>query len=161
MSKLDLDAIEARAKAATPGPWTADTKYASGDFGLIVGGDLGFARDGVPDGTTWKVAYVCYDNGDRPEDEDRAWYDEEDAEFIAHAREDVPALIAELRRLREENRWIPVEERLPERRGVYLVYVPGHDYPIHSDYYDGDEFPRSRNKRTHWRPLPKPPEVGL
>ena len=73
---LDLDAIKARAEAATAGPWEADDSDADGvNVGWYVWSDF--------DETT--VA---------------PHLDHDDAEFIAHAREDVPALIAEVERLR-------------------------------------------------------------
>ncbi|MGN7133404.1 hypothetical protein ACTHQY_09035 [Rhodococcoides corynebacterioides] len=67
---LDLDAIEARADAATVGPWT-----------LIGGGEY----------VTGAGLLVAPDDGGVSSD---------DAEFIAHARTDVPVLVAEVRRLR-------------------------------------------------------------
>ncbi|WP_037161013.1 hypothetical protein [Rhodococcoides fascians] len=80
MSGLDLDAIEARAEATTEGPWCAITS-------------------GIPNGDHWYVcsaegeslAYISADDGIN---EDQR---EPDAEFIAHARTDVPALLAALR----------------------------------------------------------------
>ena len=83
MTAAELDAIEQRAHAATEGPWEAGT------------------GDGDPRPHVWTsrstgcVAHITYvvpnDYGDvRPDD----------AEFIAHARDDVPALLAEVRRLR-------------------------------------------------------------
>lgn len=71
--RIDLDAIEARATAATPGPWSVSVD------GITV-------ED--PDGRD-----VC-----------DAWQSDGDAAFIAHARADVPALIDELRALREVER---------------------------------------------------------
>lgn len=71
---LDLDAIAARADTATPGPWT----WLEGE---IRGGyDTGIQRPWVADSD-----------------------DDSDGEFIAHARTDVPALLAEVRRLRAAN----------------------------------------------------------
>lgn len=66
LKNIDIDTIEARANAATPGPW----KHKEGTlvwFGTILVSRSWFGReaDGVAD-----------------------------AEFIAHAREDIPALIA-------------------------------------------------------------------
>ncbi|MHB8406220.1 MAG: hypothetical protein ACYDCJ_12435 [Gammaproteobacteria bacterium] len=63
---LDLDAIEARANAATPGPWDTD-EYDGGLRSTVTAGPI---------------------------------TSDEDYDFIAHARTDVPALIAEVRRLR-------------------------------------------------------------
>lgn len=88
-AELDLDAIEARAEGAAPGPW------------MVIDPNEG---TGVPPG--WQVVNDAFLNppGD---DEDHAWVavelhtgDQADAEFIAHAREDIPALAAEVRRLR-------------------------------------------------------------
>ncbi len=69
---LALDAIEARATAATAGPWVSD-----GVEIWLTHGDIVIATlhpDRIP----------------------------EDAEFIGHSRMDVPALAAEVRRLRAE-----------------------------------------------------------
>jgi hypothetical protein len=79
---LDLDAIEARAEAATPGPWTTD------GWEIYQG-----TGDGAPDLMRW-VGETC-----RADDYDGS---RADAAFIAHAREDVPAMAAEIRRLRAE-----------------------------------------------------------
>jgi hypothetical protein len=83
MTADELDAIEAREKAATAGPWSALTGMlaysprliaSAGDECYIVQNDVagpGLINDTQPD-----------------------------LAFIAHAREDVPALVAEVRRLR-------------------------------------------------------------
>ena len=72
MTTPDLDAIRARAEAATEGPWEAEALE-----GNIV----------TPTQGTIVEVY--------------SWTDA-DAEFIAHAREDVPALLAEVEQLRAE-----------------------------------------------------------
>lgn len=72
-----LDAIEARASAATPGPWTADGAC------VVVAGDL-CDQVMIAHGWPWRR------NGERAPN----------AAFAAHARDDVPALVAEVRRLR-------------------------------------------------------------
>jgi hypothetical protein len=77
---LDLDAIEARAKAATPGPWRKQPR-------LSIDGSVeseAMGKGGVP------AMMVDIDS-----ERSRV-----DAEFIAHARKDVPDLVAEVRRLR-------------------------------------------------------------
>lgn len=75
----DLDAITARAAAATPGPWGTTTTWRDE---LVVtrpgGGEI--ATLGDPDDTQVHA----------------------DAAFISHARADVDALLAEVRRLRRE-----------------------------------------------------------
>ena len=72
---LDLDAIEARAEAATPGPWMEPRN------GLGLGWTI-FPKNSKG----WSIA-TC-DSGT-------------DADFIAASRTDVPALVAELRAARE------------------------------------------------------------
>ena len=75
----------------------------------------------------------------------------------------IAELRAELAELREANRWIPVEERLPEA-GVKAIATDGdhvdmalYDYNNEWDWWvpigNADE------EITHWRPLPTPPEV--
>jgi hypothetical protein len=96
--QLDLEAIKARAEAATEGPWQVDKPpYALGAY-TGGGGDCT-----VTVSTKLKWSSKC---GDEPE---RAgvfkkllvsWQSKQDAEFIAHARTDIPALIAEIERLR-------------------------------------------------------------
>lgn len=80
MSLLDVDAIEARANAATPGPWKL--------WGMTVMTD----RHGTGDVADCDdIAFTA--------DPDRGLRTF-NADFIAHAREDIPALVAEVRRLR-------------------------------------------------------------
>jgi hypothetical protein len=81
LTESELAAIEARAAKATEGPWV-----------------------NMPDGPFWgeiKTARLEGEGGwstiaEMPEADDR----EADFDFIAAAREDVPALVAEIRRLR-------------------------------------------------------------
>lgn len=74
MTEEQLQAIEARAEAATPGPWRAAPSARSGDEVVVAEGYI-------------TVAYLS----GRP-------VGERDARFIAAARADVPALVAEVRR---------------------------------------------------------------
>jgi hypothetical protein len=75
MTALDLDAIEQRANEATPGPWTAHAE------------DIFYPRDDEDRGPVSSLL-----GGGEPGHL-------ADAEFMAHARQDVPALVAEVRRL--------------------------------------------------------------
>jgi FtsZ-binding cell division protein ZapB len=77
---IDIDAIRRREQAATPGPWKAV------DFG---------------DDTDPRTAYGVWGK----DDDDLCIFEDvdtllADAEFIAHARQDIPALLAEIDRLR-------------------------------------------------------------
>lgn len=85
MTDDELAAIEARCEAATPGPWRH-----SGGYGYILG-DFG---------TSYKVAQLggtVANPGMIARDDS---YLKADTAFIANARTDVPALIAEVKRLR-------------------------------------------------------------
>lgn len=78
---LDLTAIRARAEAATPGPWRRD------------GNHLAKIR-GFDGDTVARIVYESNEEGFGPQNE-------ADATFIAHARTDIPALCAEVERLRD------------------------------------------------------------
>lgn len=84
-----LAAIEARVAAAKRAPWQA-FRFPGGCFaGRPIRGEylLFVSWDGE------SGAGVAYSDGS---------LDEGDAEFIAHARQDVPALVREVRRLRRQ-----------------------------------------------------------
>lgn len=78
MTDKELDAVLARAEAATPGPWHATNQ--------------------VRDDRVWQIEDVKHE--DEICDLDNDERAEHNARFIAHARTDVPALVAEVRRLR-------------------------------------------------------------
>lgn len=96
MTEERIFEIKARAKAATPGPWVADEHAFSVN--------LGYNQDHKrTHGYGCGNNFVCDLNDGEyheyyREDEQRA-----NADFIAHAREDVPALLEEVERLRAEN----------------------------------------------------------
>ena len=79
MDEAKLQEIEARANAATPGPWGADC--AEGMRSVLSGGGL-------------RALVVPWVSG--------ALLSQGDSAFIAAARTDVPALVAEARQLRAE-----------------------------------------------------------
>ena len=102
---LDLDAIEARANNATPGPWSLDYESCECNDGMCRDADyVGAvitpeqlpaaaevaARTGKPLGP-----YAYHRN-------EIADFTTADLEFITHARTDAPALVAEIRRLTAE-----------------------------------------------------------
>jgi len=140
VGELDLDAIEARAKAATQGPWEYDGCSVT-DWGVTASHTI--TMEWMPNG-----------RGDGTNERESP-----DGQFIAHAREDVPALIAELRKLREESRWIPVEERLPEDNVDILMWNDilaeiGH-YSLKSRSFVTHGY--CTQFATHWQPLPSRP----
>jgi len=81
---LDLDAIEARANAAPPGPWCVEgTSYDEDGEEVLSPWGLAVKSTGE---TLWSSGAGEYTHPNMPT-----------AQFIAAAREDVPALVAELR----------------------------------------------------------------
>ena len=61
--------------------------------------------------------------------------------------------------LREQPRWISVDERLPEKDGFYLVWGPPAIY-TETKWYDQGTLAQYFWKRdiTHWMPMPEPPK---
>ena len=108
---IDIDAIEMRVKAATPGPWTtgADKKWSDvfPPWALVINGTHPLIElESGPQGTA-------------------------DAEFIAHARTDVPALLAKVAELTAErdaalaavrDALAELEDRTAEARGAREDY---------------------------------------
>ena len=85
----DLEAIKARAAAATEGPWEWDDPTIGQHWSrpepwaTVVDDEV-------------NCGGYCYGGSSSPIKSDA------DGQFIAHAREDIPALVAEVERLREE-----------------------------------------------------------
>ena len=91
LSEEELRIIEERAAAATSEPWESFVEgrdHMSGDGFIRTGG----LDDSSPD------LYLSHDSPDRTGSVPAPV---EDQDFIAHARQDVPRLVAEVRRLRE------------------------------------------------------------
>ena len=87
-----LNEIRARAEAATPGEWAARKDQFIEWFGIVALNDEHWSTV-----TTWPVLSGDNDYGPAGGITNAA-----DATFIAHAREDIPYLLAEVERLREE-----------------------------------------------------------
>lgn|GEM_PF-5709900 len=83
---LDLEPIKARAEAATPEPWVASNE-----------GGTAFLMEGDQDGDLLV------------NDSDGQFFERWDVLFCAHARQDIPALIAEIERLRDEKSTIAAD----------------------------------------------------
>ena len=102
MNESQLKAIEERANKASNAPWIVEAGDYSG-ANWMIGATSVFLG-----GSAWddKSYYITTQNVHASELEGDA---KTDAEFIAHAREDVPALIAEVKRLRAKLDAMPVE----------------------------------------------------
>jgi hypothetical protein len=81
LSDQILEEIEARCSACVPGPWTS---YVEG-------------RDHTSGSSFIKTGTV---DGRRGEDIELFGVTEKEQDFIAHARQDIPLLVAEVRRLK-------------------------------------------------------------
>lgn len=104
MSARDvLAAMRERAEAATDGPWSDILEYPEDDALLIRGADASY------------VGSVLYDGGDTP-----------NAEFIAQARTDLPALVEALEAVVEAHQSTP-----NSTSALYPVPLCtcGHQYP--------------------------------
>ena len=93
---LDLEPIKAREAAAVKGPWTNGSRPDDKHMGKIVA--RGYVENpniaGAVVAATWDHQHaIVYVGLTRQQTIDNA-------EFIAHARQDIPALIAEVERLR-------------------------------------------------------------
>jgi hypothetical protein len=116
VNEADLLAIEQRANAATPGPWETreDGDYYQG--GTYIGVEP-YHYPGPKPGRPEKFPDHCYFKTDVC----RVESGEADREFILHARTDVPALIAEVRRL---------QHRIAERERSDEEFAALHGFSI-------------------------------
>lgn len=93
---MDLEPIKERLAEATPGPWESQgfDNY-PGDEGTPIIGTSGIGL------VAYALRHNVHSSNNRVD-----WYDEEqcdkDAEFIAHAPEDIRALLAEVKRLQAQ-----------------------------------------------------------
>ena len=109
MTDLDLAAIQARADAATEGPWEAEIGESievNAGTAKTVWDETG--RFGKP-ARSWRftdrILEVECEDSDLPDDDYAIVA--ANATFIAHARTDIPALIAEVKALRTQHESAP------------------------------------------------------
>ena len=111
ISNVNLDAIRKRAEAATKGPWYRGEGYEQSKRGNYVASE----SNGL---------IICAE-----QDDTDCVLSTEDAEFIAKAREDVPALLAEVERLKEKLAYISelsedfYEQDYVDENGVIVMKV--------------------------------------
>lgn len=118
---LDLDIIKERLSKTTSGPWHYD--------GMHYEITAPYAPDRY-----WVIASECRSRPDGPYECDEFGHEFDPTfDFIASARTDVEALVAEVEKLRAhvkanmqvrtEQRWIPVEDELPLDYELVLLTV--------------------------------------
>lgn len=92
------------------------------------------------------------------------FYDKESASYkkkcikCAEEHRQLAEWLIELKQLREQTRWIPVSEKLPENTGMYLISIGD---LVTSKSFDGHNFRTESAIRfipNAWMPLPKPYE---
>lgn len=113
---LDLDAIEARANAATEGPWEAmcfDSDHSKYEFSCsVITEDVGDSVCGFD---------ALGRLGNERHAKDDGWHD---AQFIAAARTDVPALVARVRELEAAvERVEALKHAAVKRSAAYGIHV--------------------------------------
>lgn len=97
----ELAGIEGRVEATTPGPWYVrilDDDYAMGLVAVSTVPDTGLGERWPEFGHDQIVAATLVQQPRYVDVEDGRW--DENARFIANARQDIPRLLAEVRRLR-------------------------------------------------------------
>lgn len=169
----ELKAIRERAEKATEGPWFWRQAYELYDgFHWALHSPESEANNRVIGLKT-----VAFDHFST----EAEWQADPDVQFIAHARTDIPTLLAELTRVTEERDalrdggWVRVEERLPESQRMVLLAAPtsyaGSGGVIYGWCDSGKWMYRNAigvaevsgttcngsDPVTHWRPLPAPP----
>ena len=122
---LDLDAIKARAEAATPGPWIGSSVPSGRKYGVISVKDYGeWTRHGA---RPLAVLSGIPTHGRHP-----------DTQFIAHARTDIPDLLVAIDELEaRRNHWndagdLVVETRTLFRQVGWQGHRAGDFYPLDS-----------------------------
>jgi hypothetical protein len=104
VSDIDLKAIKERCEKATKGPWHS---MSAGNCTMENGLLAGIAEvTGLP--RPWNPAWVGWQNA---KNYFKTFMRQEDADFVAHAREDIPALLAEVATARKERDDLKAELR--------------------------------------------------
>ncbi len=145
--------IRARCEAATPGPWQAHHRHVHCSPSDDEQSGLGLEVTGPPE-PTLRGMYACA----------------ADANFIAHSRADVPALLAYIAELEEAARWHYPPEMPTDRCQEYVVTM--HHGIVTSWFWDlvittigdqdveewGWQHDVAGNEATiiAWQPLPEP-----
>lgn len=108
---LDMEAVRKREQAATPGPWQTSV-------------DVLHARDGQKlERYRLFARHKRLGDGVEAFDESKNKQAQRNGEFIAHARDDIPALIAEVDRLTTERNSYKINATVYEKRVAELEAI--------------------------------------
>lgn len=119
MTKLDIEAIKARAEAATEGPWEVSSEGPGYPVGI-------FSRLGTKSARTVIYPDDDYETG------------EPDLEFIAHAREDIPALLTYIDELEAQIERVRLEAKAEAFMDAQQI-IAGEDPIDEMRYHDGSK----------------------
>lgn len=122
MNEEELQAIRERAENATPGPWDA-----------VIGDAAGYPVYSVGSRYTGVAQLIS------------AEFNAPDAQFIAHAREDIPALLAEVDAMRE------IVQAVADEQIGYSGYDPSGYCRCDPDFVEYDDDPA----RNYWQHKPE------
>ena len=152
MTDKELQEIKERLSQTTPGQWRYN------EMEECIESDIG--QEVISVGVD-----IC--------DEGHLEMSGEDMNFILNARQDMSQLIKEIERLRELNKWIPVEDKLPEFDSNCLVttergeiftskfYGYGEESQGSKEFPDGVwEIDACEETVIAWQELPEPPKEG-
>jgi len=132
MTPERLEAITARANAATKGPWNHDPNSAWRIYGCEQAHEYVWADS---EGDEFPCVAMTGIKGQHPRSP-------RDAEFIAHARTDVPELVAEVERLSQaETEWAAYRKALVELHEFDELVFGGFICPRCTDSEDDDPVP--------------------
>lgn len=133
MAELDLEKLERLAKAATPGPWAVDDESTQ-DFGRLY---VAKGRTGKLLGRIAEVFENCLvrDKAER----------ESNAQFIAAARNALPALIARIRELEQDAARLDFIESHaePGREWHVRTFLNGKGFRLHLERIPGEKTARA------------------
>lgn len=122
MTDDELAAIEARANAATPGPWMSfntDDTYAMNIYGVTTSYELWACEPEKDNGHGNIIALTLLQTPRYSCHESRLWH--ENTMFIAHARADIPALIAALRAERVHHNEVDLARSIIKRANEHTA----------------------------------------
>ena len=86
---------------------------------------------------------------------------QETSDYIAELEEEIDQLTSHSNIERQDDKWIPVSERLPEDLQSIIVFTKDRKTYIirFLELYGREGFGSLSDIVTHWMPLPEPPEV--